>query len=147
MRHPRFASARGADLWVGALTGLLATAPWLLACVGWAAHWNAYINLSFTFAGFVLWLTVYGIWIGDAVNRVRAEERDVTSGDEYPVRTFDDVRQLFDRGTEMVYVHNEYGAIIAMVIPKDGWWANQLPEEAPYEHFSHDHVYPWGEPT
>lgn len=65
---------------------------------------------------------------------------------EYPARTFDDVREALDRGAEMVYVHNEYGAITAMIIPKDGWWASHLPE-APPEHFDHGHVYPWGEPT
>lgn len=38
-----------------AFAGGLATLPWLFAAVGWTAHWNAYINLSNTLCGGVLW--------------------------------------------------------------------------------------------
>lgn len=63
---------------------------------------------------------------------------------DYPVRTFDDVKQLLDEGVEMVYMHGEDGLAMAMIIPIGGWWASHLPD-APREHFSHDHVYPWGD--
>jgi len=66
--------------------------------------------------------------------------------DQYPVRTFDDVKRLLDDGCEMVYLHDADGKGIGMIIPNDGWWASHLPKEAPLEHFDHDHVYPWGEP-
>lgn len=65
---------------------------------------------------------------------------------EYPVQTFDDVKRLLDDGCEMVYVHDDQGQIIGMIIPQGGWWASHFPGEAPREHFDHDHVYPWGEP-
>ena len=39
------------------LAGLVASVPWIIAAFGWAAHWNAYINLAATFGGVVLILT------------------------------------------------------------------------------------------
>ena len=57
--YPSPWSERGIDLWVGAIIGLIATAPLVMAAFGWGNHWNAYLNLMLTLESFVLWLTVY----------------------------------------------------------------------------------------
>jgi len=41
-----------------AVAGGVATAPGVVAVVGWASHWNAYTNLSLTLGSFVLWYTL-----------------------------------------------------------------------------------------
>ncbi len=55
----------------------------------------------------------------------------------------DELRSLLGR-YECVYLHDEKGEPLAMVLPMGGWWQDQLPE-APLEHFSHAHMHPWGE--
>lgn len=55
-----------------------------------------------------------------------------------------ELRKLLGQ-TECVYVHDEAGEMIAMVLPRGGWWMEQLPE-APRDHFGHEHIFPWGEP-
>lgn len=52
-------TARGINMMLGAVCGFIATLPWLVACVGWASHWNAYTNLFLTLGGGVLWLTFF----------------------------------------------------------------------------------------
>lgn len=56
----------------------------------------------------------------------------------------DELRKLLGL-TEAVYLHDENGKMIAMVLPAKGWWMDQLPE-APLDHFGHEHLYPWSEP-
>lgn len=65
------------------------------------------------------------------------------TNDNYPASSFDDVRRLLDEGVEMLYVHDEKGETVAMILPREGWWQSQLPQ-APPEHFSHEHIFPWG---
>lgn len=50
------------------IAGALSTTPLLVAAVGWSLHWNAYINLSFTFGGAVILWSV----IASTLDRYRA---------------------------------------------------------------------------
>lgn len=40
----------------------IAVSPTVLAVIGWALHWNAYINLFLSLGGGVLWITFLVAW-------------------------------------------------------------------------------------
>lgn len=55
------------------------------------------------------------------------------------IRTLADLVELAQR-TSFVYIHDENGDVVAVVLAKDSWWYEQLPAAPEDERFAHDHV-------
>lgn len=42
--------------------GAIAVTPLVLAIVGWASRWNAYMNLMLTLSGVLFWIVLWVAW-------------------------------------------------------------------------------------
>jgi hypothetical protein len=43
------------------IAGAIAATPTVLAIIGWASHWNAYVNLTLTLVSLVYWIVIWKV--------------------------------------------------------------------------------------
>lgn len=60
---------RRAAIRCGFIVGSVASLPFLIAAIGWTAHWNVYVNLTLTLGGLVIY------WTGIAATLDRYQRR------------------------------------------------------------------------